>query len=163
MGTRSVVAVRYGDSWRGRYVHWDGYPTGVGQALLEIRRNLYPNDLDGMVRALTETHRGWSSINAEERVELPDYYESDRFEAVHGIGIGYTDSEASEDWIEAEGDNWGTEWCYILTPNGIHVLEATRGNGHAVGMFGFNEGAEWTVRGLVPWDADDDAMRLIDK
>ena len=33
MGTRSIVGVPHGDGVRGRYCHWDGYPSGVGAAL----------------------------------------------------------------------------------------------------------------------------------
>jgi hypothetical protein len=35
MGTRSMILKPHGDAWVGRYVHWDGYPTGVGQELME--------------------------------------------------------------------------------------------------------------------------------
>lgn len=36
MSTRSVIAVPYGDSWRGRYHHSDGYPSGVGRELFKL-------------------------------------------------------------------------------------------------------------------------------
>lgn len=150
MGTRSVVAIPQGDSWKGRYVHWDGYPSGVGCALIEIRQSSYRNDLPGMIKALTEDHTYWSSVIGPEvnKKTLADY-ERDSRVIVPGIGIAGV-SEPDE-WVTPD-DDWGCEWCYVLTDAGIHVLEATRNGGHAVGMFGFNPGAHWTHRGLVRWD-----------
>jgi len=36
MGNRAVIAATYPDGVKGRYVHWDGYPSGVGLAVLAI-------------------------------------------------------------------------------------------------------------------------------
>ena len=36
MGTRSIVGAEIGDKTEGRYVHWDGYPEGVGRAVARI-------------------------------------------------------------------------------------------------------------------------------
>ena len=35
MATRSRIAVKQGKVWKSVYVHWDGYPDGVGQELVE--------------------------------------------------------------------------------------------------------------------------------
>ena len=35
MGTRGVVAIKQGDSWRGVYNHYDSYPEGLGADLFE--------------------------------------------------------------------------------------------------------------------------------
>jgi hypothetical protein len=36
MSTRSVIAIPEGDSWKGRYHHSDGYPSGVGRELFKL-------------------------------------------------------------------------------------------------------------------------------
>ena len=35
MGTRSRIGVMHGDNCKSIYVHWDGYPSGVGRVLLD--------------------------------------------------------------------------------------------------------------------------------
>lgn len=57
MGTRAIVATPYGDSWRGRHTHWDGYPTGRAKHLWAIVQR------DGVEQArkvITADYYGWS-------------------------------------------------------------------------------------------------------
>lgn len=60
MGTRSLILKPHGDGFLGRYCHWDGYPDGVGQTLINIVRR------DGVEKArkvLIDDHHYWSSID----------------------------------------------------------------------------------------------------
>lgn len=62
MGTRSVIAEPHGDGFRGRYHHWDGYPSGVGAELWRLQREHFA-DLDAMRQYLvTDEPQGWSTI-----------------------------------------------------------------------------------------------------
>lgn len=150
MGTRSVVAIPQGDTWKGRYVHWDGYPSGVGCALVEIRQRLYPNDLPGMIKMLTEDHWYWSSlVGSDQQPDLP--YPDDRMAVVPGVGVSGNGNAKPDEWVTPDIDA-GCEWCYVLTDAGIVVLEAKRGGRHAVGMFGINPGASWSYVATVAWD-----------
>lgn len=119
--------------WKGRYVHWDGYPEGVGRALAKIvQRDGY----DTAVKVLTQDHYGWSSVTGEEHQELTLGYTDGRFEAVPGYGIAYTTKggQSSPDgWIFRSGDDWGTEYAYVLHPDSIRVLERVWLNGAADG------------------------------
>ena len=152
MGTRSVVAIPQGDSWKGRYVHWDGYPSGVGAALLAIRQHRYPGDLPGMIKMLTVDHWYWSSLAGPDQGPTSSYDGDLRFVAVPGVGVAGTIDQAKPDeWITPDEDA-GCEWCYVLTDAGIVVLEARRDGDHAMGMFGFNPGASWAYVATVPWD-----------
>jgi len=37
MSTRGVIAVSHdGETWQGRYHHWDSYPEGLGMALQPV-------------------------------------------------------------------------------------------------------------------------------
>lgn len=128
MGTRSVVAVPTANGgWRGRYVHWDGYPSGVGSALAKIvQRDGY----ETAVRTLTQDHYGWSSVNGEDAQELGLGYTDGRFEAVPGYGIAYTTVEGQsspDEWVTSEGDHCGTEYAYVLHPDSVRVLERRDG------------------------------------
>jgi hypothetical protein len=64
MGTRSMIG-RKDEQGKttGRYVHWDGYPSGVGQTLHNALRTYFGGDVDTMARYFIDEHpAGWSSI-----------------------------------------------------------------------------------------------------
>lgn len=61
MGTRGVIAKPDGDGWKGRYHHWDSYPSGLGLALLKGYDEL--GSADELVRVLVDEETvGWSTI-----------------------------------------------------------------------------------------------------
>ena len=60
MSTRSIIAIPEGDGWKGRYVHYDGYPAGVGQTVWHIVKTA---GLAEAARILTSKPIGWSIIN----------------------------------------------------------------------------------------------------
>lgn len=63
MSTRSVIAEPYGDGFRGRYHHFDGYPSGVGHELWDLYHGHFAGDVDEMVCYLvTDEPQGWSNI-----------------------------------------------------------------------------------------------------
>ena len=167
MGTRSVVAIPLDGGFKGRYIHWDGYPSGVGQNLLDIIKR---DGLERAIEVLTRENYGWSSLNPDgpdsfdPQIDYKDRaaweakegrsHHSDpgggdgRFRAVKGYGTAYTtvDGQSSpEEWITDSSDDWGTEWAYVLNPNWITVLQRRWGTpgsdgGQMIGMFGM--GAE---------------------
>ena len=141
MSTRSCVAIPQGDSWKGRYVHSDGYPRGVGM-ILGI---LYDRDgLDVMTKTLTEAYYGWSYLSGDEDVDLDLGRKDGRFIAVPDYGVAYTtkNGQSSEDdWVTPYED-WNCEWTYIMTPAGVHVLQARYLDDGKV---------DWLPRGLVRW------------
>jgi hypothetical protein len=154
MGTRSVIAIPDAEhGWKGRYVHWDGYPSGVGEVL---RRIVNRDGYATAVHTLTQVHYGWSSLHPEqsgEQSSLGFGYTDGRFAAVAGYGTAYTTAQgqsSADDWILADGDDCGTEWAYLLGEGGIAVYERRFGTpesdeGHGTGMFGC--GASDTVAG----------------
>lgn len=120
MGTRSVVAARQEDgSWSGRYVHWDGYPEGVGQAVKEI---VARHGREAAIKTLMVDNYGWSSVDGAEVQELGVGYDDGRFRAVPGYGVAYTTEQNQshpEDWITSEdtGDSW-LEYVHIIELDG---------------------------------------------
>lgn len=63
MATRSIIAKPEGDGWVGVYHHWDGYPTGLGLALLEAQALHFGGDTAAMIRYLIDDEPvGWSTI-----------------------------------------------------------------------------------------------------
>lgn len=121
MGTRSVVGVPNGDGFRGRYVHWDGYPEGVGEAVAEIVRR---DGADTAVRMITEHHYGWSTLTGAAAPALDASSTDGRFVAVPGYGIAYTTEQGQsspDEWIDNEDADAWCEWAYAITPTVIQV------------------------------------------
>ena len=134
MGTRSIIAVPTDDSWKGRYVHWDGYPANMGKELTAI---IQRDGYETAVKVLTQDHKSWSSINSN-----PTDPEGNTI--VPGYGIAHADIPADDDpWILPGDEDW-TEWVYLLLPFGIAIYE--RSNGDAGDLF----------RGLYDWAEDHD-------
>ena len=169
MSTRSVVAIPYGDVWRGRYVHSDGYPTHMGRELFVMVQRY---SLETVIDVLTQQHYGWSYLDAEQpdiagvtpnrdaKYGTPEYlasqfsgdsgqrgsYSDGRFVNVPNYGIAYTTTDGqsgSEDWFMPDPDNW-TEWVYVLTISGLLVIETPyKKPDVVVGLFDWNANHDW--------------------
>jgi hypothetical protein len=111
MATRSIIAV-WGSAgyeiepnikvtstheWFGRYCHWDGYPEHMIPALQSIIKQF------GVVEAKRRLmSTSWSSIGIDP-VDL---------------GIGKLNPER-DPFIVAGGDDWGTEFRYVISDAGV--------------------------------------------
>lgn len=143
MSTRSFVGTVNADkTFRARYVHSDGYPTGVGETLAAL---IALHGVEETLRVVTEEHYGWSNLNAyapditnvradsEAAYDTPAFqaslfrgkyaiYGDGRFENIPGYGIAYTtkDNQSSpDDWItgtlgEPLSRGMWTEWGYLI-------------------------------------------------
>lgn len=145
MGTRSLVGIPDAEhGWKARYVHWDGYPSGVGEALrVIVNRDGYT----AAVKTLTEENYGWSSINGREEQEMGAGYNDGRFVAVPGYGIAYTTEgdppQSSEDEWQFGDDAEGTwcEWAYVLGESEIGVFVVGGSKWRQVGVVGYRDEA----------------------
>ena len=111
MGTRSVVAAQFGDEIKGVYVHWDGYPEGVGKALVEI---VARDGREKAVETLLGTPGGWSNIDAT-WVSDPDR-DPTRFGKVEGYGVRYVGSQGDTNY-RTPGDG-GEAYFYLIGKDG---------------------------------------------
>lgn len=118
MATRSVVA-RLTDTGEieGRYVHWDGYPAHMMNALYElVRRDGY----ETVTRVLLDEHDGWSFINPfQDEEETLGHVEVLKY-----WGKYYTDTP-NEPFITtfSEAKDCGAEYVYVLVANGTDPVE----------------------------------------
>lgn len=115
MATRSVVGTYTdgGKHWRGRYVHWDGYPEGRLPVLSAMI------DRDGALKTLQTImrYRGWSNLDPDMAWDhqLERGYDDGRFEVVAGYGIAYTEKQGVENRYETDRNvNSGCEYAYII-------------------------------------------------
>jgi hypothetical protein len=116
MSTRSVVAKPYGAGFRGRYIHWDGYPTGVGAELFRIYREVFKCDLKAMLKTLIVDHpAGWSSIFGDWS-KGPGFVESLSSDAGHAPSC-YCHGDRHEKGntvTDKNASDVGCEWAYVL-------------------------------------------------
>ena len=128
MSTHSIVGIPYGDGFRGRYVHCDGYPSYQARVLEELVQR---DGRDQVVKALTYENYGWSHLDPTYGPDIDhEMYRDGRFRAVAGYGLAYTDTvldfggrkyqqtNEAEWWPNDNGDYCYAEWAYILTPQG---------------------------------------------
>lgn len=125
MGTRGAIGYfTRGDAWRGRYHHWDSYPTALGKTLWDLYHVQFEKDLRKMLRILTEQHSSWSTINGKDfkwrPQERPEGVRKEVVEAFnanppechcHGTrGEGFDKDE----WVKSGEDGGGMEWAYVF-------------------------------------------------
>lgn len=140
MGTRSIIAKQTGDSWRGRYAHWDGYPTNMASQLWNI---VARDGVETAIKVLIDDHFYWSSVNMFANADDPMSIgmNDGRFANVAGYGITGTTEQASPDeWYGPEDmeASWA-EWVYIISEGGLMILDA-----YSQSLFGF-----------FPWGTDE--------
>jgi len=141
VSTNSIIAVPEGDTWRGRFAHWDGYPEAMGKNLWAIVQR---DGLDAAAKTLTEDHAHWSTIDPG-KME-PGENDTDGCLVEPGYGVYHDDDEG---WILPEGDKWGTEWLYVLAPGGLMV-----------GKVGWDDD-DVTPVGIFPWNGAEPDWKVV--
>jgi hypothetical protein len=119
MATRSIISVWGSEGyeiepnikvtstheWFGRYCHWDGYPEHMIPALQAIIAQF---GVEETKRRIMST--SWSSIGIDP-VDL---------------GIGKLNPER-DPFLVAGGDDWGTEYRYVITDKGSILAYTSEG------------------------------------
>jgi len=121
MSTRSCVAIPQGDGWKGRYVHWDGYPEHMVPTLLDL---ISRKGVDRVRDVLINWNPGWSFIGQDEN--MTNNLGPDRAHFVSDYGLAYTRREQPMDsWItDQDSDALWIEYVYIIGPKSLTVLES---------------------------------------
>lgn len=110
MATRGIVGPDP-EVKRGRYLHWDAYPSWMGTTLVRLVQR------DGVERVrevLTSEHFGWSSVNDHVEHVMPEHYSAERFVQVPGYGTAYVNHTEQPDVWHVEGDTDWLEYAYLL-------------------------------------------------
>ena len=121
MSTRSIIAEPYGDGFRGRYCHSDGYPTWNGEQLHAIVQR------DGVERArqvVIHENTYWSSISAGHAGPSYNVENDTRFVDVASYGVAGPGQDVAPDEFITEHADWGTEYTYILADSGLWCFDA---------------------------------------
>ena len=62
MATRCIIAEPHGDGWRGRYSHWDGYPSAKLPELFALVKR---DGVETVRKVLLHDNYSWSSIDPD--------------------------------------------------------------------------------------------------
>lgn len=137
MSTRGVIARKTGSGFRGVYHHWDGYPSGLGKYLFELRWRRFKGDTQKMLKFLIDEHpNGWSSIG--------NYLKSGRV----GKDDYYAKGNESPAMTEKNSSGSGVEYAYVFAGDTMEIwstyTETSKGTQKMIGMFGMgDEKASW--------------------
>jgi len=115
MATRCIIAEPYGDGWRGRYSHWDGYPDAkVPQLLTLVKRD----GVETVRKVLLHDNYSWSAID-------PDCVLDTGNKVVAGYGVAHNDlDDVPEFFTQSDTDFAWTEFLYILGDASVLVFHA---------------------------------------
>lgn len=127
MSTHACVAKPDGEAIDGRYVHFDGYPSGLGVTLIEGLER-FDGDLVAMTTKLIDNERvGWSVLAGIDLTEEPtwrDYSEEPSNSPLSYSARGET-NELIITSVQHAAD-CGCDWLYVLRPEGIAVYNLER-------------------------------------
>lgn len=122
MSTPSFVGtIDRSGRFRGRYVHYDGYPTAQGPTLSQIITR-HHSDLPRILTILIDGFYGWSTLSADMRRDADTHLDG-RDVAVAGYGLAYTTTDGQshpDDWITGSLDGCfemhsSCAWGYLFT------------------------------------------------
>jgi len=119
MSTRSIIAKQDGDIWKGRYAHWDGYPTHQGKSIWAIvQRDGY----EKAVKTFVDDNFYWSVVKPLQANSGES--EDSRWEIIEGYGKAGREEEADpNEWhTPADLDDTWCEWVYIIAKGGLLVI-----------------------------------------
>jgi hypothetical protein len=165
MSTRSCIGRKTKSGFEAVYHHWDGYPSGVGQTLFQIRKSHFKNDTKKMVNFLL-SKPGWSTINKDWDMPVAEM-DSDKVE--DGGPIYYDASRADQELLtNKNASGSGCEYAYIFEDDKMHILSSvTMINGEKskmIGMFGMgDENACWDLLATIDLNGDEPDWDEIDE
>jgi len=140
MSTRSVLAIQNGDGFKGRYAHWDGYPSCRAVQLFQTYKELF-NDAE-LVRQYAvkpNLNGSWSSYSPPSEVANREASKPDS----RTMNDTYNEDTSNEGWIYSDGDHWGTEWAYVIGDKALSIFFWKYSEGYTEGSWVFCGAYDW--------------------
>lgn len=133
MATRGIVAIATNEGWKGRYSHWDNYPSRMVAVLGELVQR---DGLEKVQQTLILENASWSQIEPLAKSGENSLYEQHK--CVEGYGYAHTDIEVLEDSYFTHEDTelaW-CEWLYIIHADILEVRRIEKDeNGNDVAIY----------------------------
>jgi hypothetical protein len=139
MSTNGLIARSTGEgTFKGRYHHWDSYPSGLGVTLIELYHGHFKTNLTRMLQVLLDKHpAGWSTIVGKD-FNLKSGY-TNIAQRPEGMSIEEFQNQPlnrrpqcychgarhEEDFLHDEKSDCGAEWAYVFDEDEkiLHVLD----------------------------------------
>lgn len=152
MSTRAVIARKTNDGFKGRYHHWDGYPSGLGDTLFDIFNGHFKRDMRAMLKYLLDDHpAGWSTINGHDFALDPGFDSRGPNCYCHG-----SRSEKGNVLTHKNASGCGCEWAYVFDGDSTMEIYSSYCNGgrhdgaKMIGAFGCGDpDAKWVLCATV--------------
>lgn len=137
MSTRGAICFGTRDDFRGRYHHWDSYPSGLGASLYYAYHSVFDKDIKRMEEYLIDDHpAGWSSINDISKDTVPGFNGPGAQCYCHGGR-----NEEGTDPLTKDNVGEGIEYWYIIDGTTVRIYIERYFQGEfqgqkVLGMFG---------------------------
>lgn len=157
--------------FKGVYHHWDGYPSGLGQALFLLRNTEFGGDTEAMLKTLIDDHpAGWSTVVGATFSKSPGFRArgAKSTDADDDAPQCYCHGTRSEPgWIVTQRNAAGSgiEFAYAFDGDTMLVLGSYVADGEKmIGMFGCGDGnAVWRVIAEVNLDGSAPDWEMLDE
>ena len=164
MSTNGIIARSTGEgTFKGRYHHWDSYPSGLGITLVELYLGHFKNNLVQMLQVLLDKHpAGWSTIVHKDFTLKPGF--TNAIQRPEGMSIKEFQNQPlnrrpqcychgvrhEEGFLHDEKSDCGASWAYVFEEDEktLHILERTK---HEV-----SEDYFWQDVGRIELDSEDE-------
>ena len=160
MSTRGIIGKRVGENeWYGVYHHFDSYPSGLGNCLVEMFVTEFNMNHELMADYLIEQHpMGWSTLMGQSGRKCYCHTNSPApQDSLHGY------SSVKSDWIAGyhktdirtqNTENWDIEYLYLFGENGIEVYQGNSLYGERLMLIPYNK-ADMFIEHAILADAVD--------
>lgn len=127
MATRCIIAEPHGDGWRGRYSHWDGYPSAKLPQLFAL---VARDGVETVRKVLLHDNYSWSSINPDCQPETDESITNDHEATGRKLVAGYGEAHyylviPPDFFTQSETDFAWAEFLYILGDSSVMVFSAS--------------------------------------
>lgn len=112
MSTHAIVGMKTPTGFRGRYVHFDGYPANMVNTLRQI---IGRDGWKAAAEVLTEKHTSWQFLSLEPRPAR------DGEVGVLGFGVADLPPHDEDRWFYESDRRGPAHWAYALSERGIEV------------------------------------------
>ena len=144
MSTRGIIGKRVGENeWYGVYHHFDSYPSGLGNCLVDMFVKDFNMNHELMADYLIEQHpMGWSTLMGEARSCYCHNNSPTPMDALHGFS---PDPASEREWF-ADSDirtqdtsNFDIEYMYLFGQEGIEVYKGNSLYGDRLMLIPYNK------------------------
>jgi len=168
MATRGVIARETKNGFKGRYHHWDSYPSGLGKTLWNLYHGYFKRNLRRMLKVLIDEHpAGWSTIVDKDFSLQPKFIEGEIQSKRPRCRCHGDRHEKDLEITEENASRYGCEWAYVFNEEKktMKIMKSFNEDGtEMIGAFGTgNPNAKWITVYIVHLDKEEPNWKEIEE